>query len=118
MVNHEKDNQKNEDKQLIKHKNIQSEFNKDVINEDSYYKVLAYAGHLEKKRRDNRKETLKDPMIYAGFEGFDQVYMQQLIEEAKQKPREINPDDFKYKKIRPETFRDNIGKQEKYFSDH
>ena len=79
---------------------------------------MAYSGYLESKRRANHKETMADPMIYAGFEGFDTVYMERLLEEAKIKPKQINPDDFKPKKIIPQTFRDNKEQGIHFFDQH
>jgi hypothetical protein len=34
---------------------MQASFNKDIVNEDAFYKLLAYTGLLEKKRRENHK---------------------------------------------------------------
>jgi hypothetical protein len=38
----------------MKKRNRQELINKGVVNEDAYYKFLAFAGSLEKKRRENR----------------------------------------------------------------
>jgi hypothetical protein len=59
--------------------------------------MLAYAGMLEKKRRENKKQTLDDPKISAGFESFDQFYIDNLISSAKHKPREIDYEALKFK---------------------
>jgi len=49
------------EKQYMKTKNQQPAFNKDIVNEDAFYKFLAYTGNLEKKRRNNSKEASTDP---------------------------------------------------------
>jgi len=41
------------------------------VNEDAFYKLLAYTGTLEKKRRENIKETRKDIVLMAGLESFE-----------------------------------------------
>ena len=61
---------------------------------------------------------MSDPMKFAGFEGFETNYINTLLDEAKQKPREINPADFQPKNVMPDTFRDMRGRQNKYFEDH
>jgi hypothetical protein len=63
MANHERDAKRSNEKQYRKTRNHQPEFNKGVVNEDAFYKHLAYTGLLEKKRRDNRKEVLEDPVL-------------------------------------------------------
>jgi hypothetical protein len=34
---------------------MQGLFNKEIVNEDAFYKLMAYTGLLEKKRRENHK---------------------------------------------------------------
>jgi hypothetical protein len=74
MANHAKDSVRSENKQRMKKRNNQPEFNKGVVNEDAFYKHLAYTGLLEKKRRDNHKATLADPVLEAGFHSFENYY--------------------------------------------
>ena len=50
----------------MKTKNEQPQFNKNVQNEDAFYKFLAYTGNLEKQRRENRKETLNNFELLGG----------------------------------------------------
>lgn len=83
MANHERDAERSNEKQLRKVRNHQPEFNKGVVNEDAFYKQLAYSGLLEKKRRDNRKEVLEDPVLQAGFHTFENYYQDRLVEDAK-----------------------------------
>ena len=71
MASHTRDNKRSRDKQFLKTRNSQPAFNKDITNEDAFYKLMAYSGVLEKKRKDNRKETLKDPVLLAGEDSFD-----------------------------------------------
>ena len=47
MSSHMKDNERNEEKQLRKQRNLQPAFNKDILNEDAFYKHLAYSATLE-----------------------------------------------------------------------
>jgi|DEB0MinimDraft_12_1074336.scaffolds.fasta_scaffold84469_2 hypothetical protein len=82
--------------------------NKDVINEDAYYKLLAYSGQLEKQRREKREDTLADASIYAGFDNFDSFYTDTLVDDAKKPARAINPEVF-----RPKRFLDSDGSLDK-----
>lgn len=97
MVNHALESEESIGKQFGKTRNKQEIFNRDVQDEDSYFKMLAYAGMLEKRRRNRRKETLDDMSIFAGFEAFDQWYIDHLLQQAKQKPRPIDHEALKYK---------------------
>jgi hypothetical protein len=83
MTSHKKDSERSEEKQRLKVRNTQPEFNKGVINEDAFYKQLAYSGLLEKKRRDNRKEVIDDPVLAAGFHTFENYYQDKLLEDTK-----------------------------------
>lgn len=74
MASHKKDNAINEQKQLMKTRNQQERFNKEIVNEDAFYKFLAYTGNLESKRRANVKETRKDETILAAFHSFENFY--------------------------------------------
>ncbi len=58
----------------MKTKNEQPQFNKDVQNEDAFYKFLAYTGNLEKQRRENRKQTLSNFELLGGEQSFEQFY--------------------------------------------
>jgi len=73
QVSHVKDNFKSEQKQLMKERNQQPEMNRGILNEDAYYKLLAYNGSVQKRRVQNKGE-LEDMEVYAGFENFDQFY--------------------------------------------
>lgn len=57
---HKADAKTSDEKQLMKERNKQSLFNKDVVNEDAYYKLLAYSGQVEKNRRENRESVMGD----------------------------------------------------------
>jgi hypothetical protein len=57
---HKADAKTSDEKQLMKERNKQSLFNKDVVNEDAYYKLLAYSGQVEKNRRENRESVMAD----------------------------------------------------------
>jgi hypothetical protein len=81
----------------MKKRSIQEDFNKDVKDEDSYFKWLAYNGSLEKHRRENLKEAYDDPTIYANFESFDTFYSEHLLEQAKLPPRKIDEEALKPK---------------------
>lgn len=54
MVDHAHDDVGSSKRQLVKTRNKQSLFSKDVLNEDAYYKLLAYTASLQKKRADNK----------------------------------------------------------------
>jgi hypothetical protein len=99
MARNVKDNKRSQEKQAFKTRSGQEEFNKDVLNEDAYFKFLAYTGNLEKNRRENREATLNDPEMYAGYEGFEQIYMTHLLEDAKIEPRVIDKEALKPKNI-------------------
>jgi len=55
---------------MLKTANRQPDFNKGIINEDAFYKFLAYSGNLQKKRAENPKATHGDLEIAAGFHKF------------------------------------------------
>ena len=75
MMDHQRDSEASNEMQGLKTRNKQAEFNREVENEDAYYKFLAYSGMLQKNRGGaNYEKTMNDPMIYAGFEGFDNTY--------------------------------------------
>lgn len=77
------DGQLSREKQTLKTRSMQESKNKDVVNEDSYYKFMAYTGNLEKKRRENLKEVMNDATIYAGFDCFENFYQDHLLDQAK-----------------------------------
>lgn len=122
MVNHTVESDGSLSKQFGKMRSRQEVFNRDVQNEDSYYKMLAYAGMLEKKRRNRRKATLDDMSIFAGFEAFDQFYIDHLLNEAKNEPRPIDTEALKYKsplqKAAVGRYMTPKEKGEKFFEDH
>jgi hypothetical protein len=53
---------------------------------------------LEKKRKENHKETMADEVIAAGFHSFENYYQDRLLEEAKVPARKIDPSVFVPKK--------------------
>jgi len=55
----------------MKTRNLQNTFNDGVVNEDAFYKFYAYTGLLEKKRRENHKETMADIVIESGAHSFE-----------------------------------------------
>ena len=87
----------------MKEPHRQRYYNKSIKNEDALYKQLAYGVMVEQKYKkqwetpDN--ETFKDKEYYVSNLTFERYYMGELEREAKLKPREINPDDYKPKKF-------------------
>jgi len=127
MADHMVDNQGNQQKQLLKTRNKQPEYNKDVINEDSFYKLLAYNGMLQKKRTENKEATMDDPTMAAGFESFDSMYQQTLLEDAKKPQREIDPEVFRPKMQmisdqsmdkKEITYMNQAARREEYLEEH
>jgi len=100
MAAHAKDNERSMEKQARKTRNTQQAFNKEIVNEDAFYKLLAYTGTLEKKRRATMKEAVQDPALLAGVDSFDQTYQRELERDVKRPARPINPDDFAAKRQR------------------
>lgn len=50
VLSHSEENERNLRKQSKKTRNSQPDFNRDVVNEDAFYKLLAFNGNLQKKR--------------------------------------------------------------------
>ena len=94
MAAHAKDNERSMEKESRKTRNIQQAYNKEIVNEDAYYKLMAYTGALEKTRRENIKETTSDPETLAGFECFHQEYLKTLEADVKRPARAVNPEEF------------------------
>lgn len=45
---------------------------------------------MEKQRRENYKQTLKNHAMAFDYEGFDSFYKSELIKDSKRDPRPIN----------------------------
>lgn len=90
------------EKQLLKTANRQPEFNRQIVNEDAYYKFLAYSGNLHQKRAANPKATHGDLEISAGYHRFESFYQDTLLEDAKIPAREIDPSVFEAKPRAPQ----------------
>ena len=86
-----------------KHVNDQAEQNRDIKDEDSFYKYMAFAGTIEKKRRDNIEKTRKDYEHIYGQDTFEEVYLDELHKGIKKEPRPVNLEDLK-QKIQPKKF--------------
>jgi hypothetical protein len=111
----------------MKSRNKQQEYNKGIINEDAFYKFFAFTGQLEKKRRDNHKETMADPVLTAGFHSFENYYQDELIKDAKRPARNIDYDALKPKNIKSSGggsdrkehgFLDERGRREVWYDEH
>lgn len=127
MAAHHKDNERSFEKQSMKKRNKQQKYNSEIVNEDAFYKLMAYTGTLEKKRRENIKETLKDPVLMAGTESFDQTYQRELELDLKRQARPIDPTDFEARRRRTSQgpsdrqeagYLDEGGRREKFMDDH
>lgn len=60
--------------QPLKERNNQLSFNQSIKNEDSIYKLIAYTGALEKKRREDRDATRANVELAQGGHTFEQFY--------------------------------------------
>ena len=128
MADHFRDSKASEEKQTQKTKNTQPLFNKDIANEDALYKFLAFSGQLERKRRENREQTLDDPTIVAGFEGFESFYQDTLLQDAKKAPRPIDTSLFKAKAqvssvdqaqdVKAHVYLDERGRRDQFLDEH
>ena len=58
--------------------NNQREYNKEIKDEDSLFKFLAYSGMLEKKRREDLNKTRKNDEIVYGVHNFEEFYKEEL----------------------------------------
>ena len=65
---------------------------------------MAYTGLLEKKRKENHKETMADEVLESGAHSFEVFYQDELFADAKRPAREIDEQVFKAKK-----FNDQMG---------
>ena len=87
---------------MLKTTNRQPEFNKGVVNEDAFYKFLAYSGNLQKKRAENPKATHGDLEASAGYHRFEAMYQETLLNDAKEPARPIDPSVFEAKPRAPQ----------------
>jgi hypothetical protein len=111
----------------LKQKNKQQDYNKGIINEDAFYKFFAFTGQLEKKRRDNHKATMNDPVLAAGYHSFEQYYQDELLTDAKRPERKIDYDALKPKNIKASSsgsdrkehgYLDSRGRREVWLEEH
>ncbi len=111
--------ERNSEIQIMKQKNEQPEFNKNIKNEDALYKFLAYSGMLEKKRRENLDKTRKTNELVYGIENFEEFYKGQLQRDAKRDPRKIIPEEYQPKRVdnarAGEGFRTTAEREADYF---
>lgn len=84
------DAQNSHEMQWLKTGNKQQQFSRAIEDEDAYYKLLAYTGNLEKQRRKDHKATTLNPVLAQGGDTFEQFYQQQLTDDARRPPREID----------------------------
>ena len=83
--------------QNLKAVNMQREFNRDIINEDAMYKLMAYQGALQKKRMTDpeaKDEFVNNPKLMAAMERFEDYYKEELLKNAKMEPRKYNEAEF------------------------
>lgn len=84
------DEQNSLEMQKLKTRNKQQQFNQAIENEDAYYKLLAYTGNLERQRRKDHKATVSNPVLTQGGDTFEEFYQQELLDDARRPPREID----------------------------
>lgn len=94
MIEHGRDEYRNLRKQSKKTRNSQPDFNRGIQDEDALFKHLAYAGNQERIRTNEPKSKALELERFVGFDNFDNFYREQLLEDAKRPPREINKEDF------------------------
>ena len=92
-------NENNEKKQRMKERNAQPEFNRGIVDEDAFYKHLAYSGMLEKQRSADKQKTFADPQAYGGLDSFESWYQEELLRDARTPPRPINEADYLPKRL-------------------
>ena len=110
----------NAEVQAMKTKHNQSEENKKIQNEDAFYKYTAYAGSIEKKRRENLADTQTNQDIGLGVHRFEPYYQKILHRDIKLPPRPINPDDYtQSKRVDPydKGFRTTREREADYFNE-
>lgn len=98
LVHHARDSEKSQERQFLKTRNRQTELNKQVQDEDAFYKILAYGSNVERLRRENKEAVDGNPNIYANFVNFNEFYLENLMERAKLKPAEID-----YEALKPKS---------------
>ena len=111
---------------MLKTQNRQPEFNKGIVNEDAFYKFLAYSGNLHQNRAKDYKGTHGDLQISAGFHRFESFYQDTLLDEARVPARPIDESVFEAKPRAPQLsgsdrqdagFLDMDGRREKFILD-
>ena len=77
----------------MKHENKQRGLNKKIVNEDAYYKLLAYSSVIDRDNTENdqKKEIIDIENVSTGFKDF---YRRELKKEMQRPPREINPNNY------------------------
>jgi hypothetical protein len=127
LASHGEDSKTSDQKQTLKTRNFQPIFNKGVENEDAFYKWMAYSGVREQQRMANYKETMNDPVLYAGFESFENFYQENLLADAKRPARKIDPKDFKPKPFKAEDgttdrkeqgYMDSVERRDQFFENY
>jgi len=126
LARHAAEGERDQKKRTMKTRNHQPAFNRGVVNEDAFYKHLAYSGMLEKQRREAPKGALDQIESYAGFHEFEHFYQDELLADAKRPPRPIEAELYK-PKHRPATegssdavatgFLDTAGRREQFLAD-
>lgn len=126
VARHTAESERDEKKRAMKTRNHQPLNNRGVVNEDAYYKHLAYSGMLEKTRREAPKGALDKVELAAGFHEFDQFYQGELLDDAKRPARAIDEELYK-PRHRPATegtsdavatgFLDTAGRREQFLAD-
>jgi hypothetical protein len=121
MVHSVELNEKNNEAQGMKHENKQRSLNKRVVNEDAYYKLLAYSSIIDRENgeKEQKKEATDIAFIRTGFRDF---YRKELKKEMLRPPREINPNDYVARKPwdKPigERFKKRRERESDLFADH
>lgn len=64
------------------------------MNEDAFYKLLAFNGNLQKKRTNAGRAVYDDAAATAGFDSFVSYYQDELADDAKRPARPIDPEVF------------------------
>mmetsp|Transcript_14534 Transcript_14534/g.22569 ORF Transcript_14534/g.22569 Transcript_14534/m.22569 type:complete len:173 (-) Transcript_14534:2-520(-) len=85
---------------MDKQKNLQQEYNNEIVNDDALYKLLAYSTMIEKQRREDPASYKDNLPGLIGEDRFENYYMRQLMIDAKAPARSFNSADFKPKKAR------------------